>query len=295
MRIIFPSEPFAPSRVDAAYEREAEAASAVGCSSDLINYEALVRGESASAVRRIKADAEIETAVYRGWILKPDVYAKLYEALQTKNLRLINSPESYRHCHYLPESYDIIKTYTPPTIAIKLDEDFSFDLVMKRLEVFGGKPLIVKDYVKSRKHEWAEACFIPAASSRQDVERVVKRFIELQGDDLAEGLVFREFVEYQPLGNHTQSKMPLTREFRLFFLNGKLMTRFAYWDEGDYGSDAVPHDLFNDVARQVESRFFTMDVAQTVSGEWMIVELGDGQVAGLPSRADVIKFYRELI
>ncbi len=57
----------------------------------------------------------------------------------------------------------------------------------------------------------------------------------------------------------------------------------------------MPHDLFSDVARQVESRFFTMDVAQTVSGEWMIVELGDGQVAGLPSRADVIKFYRELI
>jgi ATP-grasp domain-containing protein len=44
----------------------------------------------------------------------------------------------------------------------------------------------------------------------------------------------------------------------------------------------------------VQSRFFTMDVAKRVDGGWMIVELGDGQVAGLPVRADVGAFYRVL-
>ncbi len=35
-------------------------------------------------------------------------------------------------------------------------------------------------------------------------------------------------------------------------------------------------------------------VAKRVDGGWMIVELGDGQVAGLPARADVSAFYHAL-
>jgi hypothetical protein len=37
-----------------------------------------------------------------------------------------------------------------------------------------------------------------------------------------------------------------------------------------------------------------MDVAQRVDGSWMIVELGDAQVAGLPERMDVAAFYAVL-
>ena len=33
------------------------------------------------------------------------------------------------------------------------------------------------------------------------------------------------------------------------------------------------------------SRFFTMDVALRTNGECIIVELGDGQVSGLPDQA----------
>lgn len=46
--------------------------------------------------------------------------------------------------------------------------------------------------------------------------------------------------------------------------------------------------------QRVQSRFFTMDVAKQVDGGWMIVELGDGQVAGLPDRAEVVTFYHSL-
>ena len=35
-------------------------------------------------------------------------------------------------------------------------------------------------------------------------------------------------------------------------------------------------------------------MAQRTDGEWLIVELGDGQVAGLPDEADVAEFYRRL-
>ncbi len=45
----------------------------------------------------------------------------------------------------------------------------------------------------------------------------------------------------------------------------------------------------------MQSRFFTMDVAKRIDGKWMIIELGDGQVAGLPEKVDIIDFYQALL
>ncbi|HZS09288.1 MAG TPA: ATP-grasp domain-containing protein [Blastocatellia bacterium] len=295
MRVIFCSEPFAPARPDPAYESELLAAQRVGLESGLINFEALADDNDPDrAVRRVAIADAPELAVYRGWMLRPEQYSLLYAALGQRGLHLINTPESYRHCHYLPESYPVIREYTPRTLSLKLGESFSLAAVMELLEPFGDRLVVLKDYVKSRKHEWDEACFIPSASDQAAVERVVNRFIELQGDQINEGLVFREFVEFEPLTTHSRSGMPLTKEFRLFFLDGELLYALEYWEEGDYSGSSPPSDLFGEVARRVESRFFTMDVARRRDGEWMIVELGDAQVAGLPDNADVTGFYERL-
>ncbi len=119
-------------------------------------------------------------------------------------------------------------------------------------------------------------------------------FVRRQGDDLNGGLVFREFLPFQPLTQHPQSRMPLTKEFRVFFLDAAPVFVTPYWDEGDYQAETPPLESFLDIAGQVQSRFFTMDVAPRTDGEWMIVELGDGQVAGLPERADLREFYQTL-
>jgi hypothetical protein len=152
----------------------------------------------------------------------------------------------------------------------------------------------VKDYVKSRKHEWKDACYIASAADERAVMRVVSRFLELQGPDLNEGLVFRAFVPLQPLGAHPSSGMPLSREFRRFYLDGAPLIASAYWDITDDDLSAPPEALFAEQARSIPSRFFTMDIALTVSKEWIIVELGDGQVAGLPERMPIQAFHRAL-
>jgi hypothetical protein len=38
-----------------------------------------------------------------------------------------------------------------------------------------------------------------------------------------------------------------------------------------------------------------MDVARRTDGRWIVVELGDGQVAGLPDDADPGRFYGALL
>jgi len=95
----------------------------------------------------------------------------------------------------------------------------------------------------------------------------------LQQGEVNGRLVFREYVEFEPLARHSKSGMPLTKEFRLFFLDGAPVYTTEYWEEGDYSGAHPPEGLFADVARRVDSRFFTMDVAQRRCGEWLIVEL----------------------
>ena len=106
--------------------------------------------------------------------------------------------------------------------------------------------------------------------------------------------MFRENVPFMPLTQHSKSGMPLTVEYRLFFCGGNEVYRTQYWEEGDYGELQPPVEQFREVAARVRSRFFTMDVAKTTDGDWMIVELGDGQVAGLPETADLLSFYSAL-
>ena len=294
MKLVFCAAPFAPTTPDSDYADEVTAARAAGFETVLIDFEALVNDRDVrAAVRRIQPNAQLTPALYRGWMLKPALYAELYEALKERGLLLINDPAAYQHCHYLPESYPIIAPHTPRTVAIPLQPNAQLPNLASLLQPFGDRPLIVKDYVKSRKHEWHEACFIPNAADQPAVRRVVQRFVELQGDDLNAGLVFREFVALHPLAQHSQSGMPLTQEFRLWFVDGQRIFSSHYWDEGTY-TTSPPADLFAEIAQQVQSRFFTMDVARTLDGGWLIVELGDGQVAGLPETADTALFYRAL-
>jgi hypothetical protein len=100
---------------------------------------------------------------------------------------------------------------------------------------------------------------------------------------------------YLPIGAHPQSGMPLTREHRLFFLDGALLADAPYWDAPIDETAELPIEHFGHLVAQVPSRFYTMDVAQHIDGSWVIVELGDGQVAGLPKRMDVAAFYAALI
>lgn len=292
MRVVFCSDPLRPGRVDPDFEAEANAAAKSGFVVDTMNHEALVRGRVDEAVERI-GDRGPSEAVYRGWMMSVPQYAALFEALVRKGTRLVNDPSGYEHCHHLPCSYPVIAARTPAAAWMECGENVPMEAVHELLRPFGTKPVIVKDFVKSRKHEWRDACFIPDATDRAAVERVVSNFLERQGADLAVGLVFREFVELAPIGVHPKSGMPLGAEYRFFVLDGSPIVGADYWDSAD---SVTPPDFesFRGVVNAVRNRFFTMDVARTRSGNWIILELGDAQVAGLPGDLEPDAFYGAL-
>jgi hypothetical protein len=299
MKILFCSDPLNARKPDPMYEREVAAVDRLGISWGLINYEVLTdENDPSRAVLRLETNDVVGLAVYRGWMMTPDAYARLYDALLQKGWRLINDPAAYRHCHYLPENYPQIQHCTPKTVWLETTQVPSPRQLEELLRPFGDAPIILKDFVKSRKYEWNEACYIPSAADTPAAEKVVQRFMELQGVHLNRGLVFREFVELEPvakqLARRPSDAMPLVREYRIFFCNGEPVFSTPYWEEGDYGGETAPLGLFREVGETIRSRFFTMDVARRTNGDWTIVELGDGQVAGLPERVDPQEFYRAL-
>jgi hypothetical protein len=274
MRLVLCCDPTDPRHVEPAFEREWRAARQLGLEIDLVDHDALVRGHSPSW--RTIPD---ESAVYRGWMMTPVQYASMHAAALSSGRVLVNSPEQFEHCHYFPRSYDVIREHTPRSV-------WSESVEVPPLSMFGSHAVVLKDFVKSEKHSWLDACFIPDASDRVNVERVVRNFIALRGAELNGGLVFREFVELERVGVHPKSGMPLSRELRQFFFDGKPLLRFNYWDDVDYEfGDALP-SWVSDVAARVRSRFFSMDLARTAAGEWLIVEVGDGQVTGLPDAVE---------
>src|SRR5690606_12523657 len=158
----------------------------------------------------------------------------------------------------------------------------------------GAGAAVLKDYVKSQKHYWHEACYIPDVTDGGRVEAVARRFLELQGAELNGGLVFRSFVPLKLVGAHPQSGMPLAAEFRSFWLNGRLVLSHKYWAGLTSFERELPLDWMKSLVGRIESAFFTMDVAMLEDGTWIVIELGDGQVAGLPSTDLAPAFFRTL-
>lgn len=293
--ILFCESPFQANKVDEDFEDQFISARNNGFETLLFNFDDLISTDRfSSATKRIKPIDKLVNVIYRGWMLTPIQYAMIYNDLLPKNYKLINTVEEYQKCHYLPDSLKFIENRTPKTVFEKLENENSIEKLLEKAKVFGQKAVIIKDYVKSEKHDWETACFVADASNTDKFEQTIHKLLELRGAYLNEGIVVREFVELNDLIVHSKSGMPLTEEYRLFFCNKKLVGIYDYWEEGEYKLSKPDTTEFEEIAERVESNFFSMDIARQKNGEFIIIELGDGQVAGLPDKTDRHEFYKRL-
>ena len=281
---LFCSHPLYPCRVDEDYEEEYQAAGldhacALFCFEDLESGKLSLCGEEISGL-----------TIYRGWMMKPRMYQYLYEQLEKKNILLINTPEEYEQYHLLPGWYDEFKNETAGSVWITGNNIEDIAHASRYLE----GSYIVKDYVKSRKHEWYDACFIENIRDKGAFEKVVGNFIERQGCDLVGGVVLRKYETLKQMGFHEQSGMPLSEEYRVFIYAGKVLAIDDYWKEKtEVKLSEEEYKWVESIAARVKSNFVTVDLARREDGSLIIMEFGDGQVSGLQQmKADA--FYRAL-
>ncbi len=274
--ILLCADPLAPRSPDPAFREESEIADRLGLRRLLFDHDAVERGPGVgAALRRTAIDAP-GRAVYRGWMMSVEAYGRLFTALSERGIRLINTPEQYAACHHLPAAHAAIGRWMPQTAWVGRDHVGDDAALFGTLAPFGGAAVTVKDWVKSQAAGyWTEACFIPDASDRAGVRRVVGRFVELQGDSLTGGLVFRRYIRLATTDGAAE-------EWRCFVLDNHVLgcwPRFA----ASAGAEAPPLGLLEAIARALPSRFATADVARREDGGWLLMETGDGQVSGFPA------------
>lgn len=291
---LYCSHPLDSKKVDLDYENEFLAAIENGFECLLFDFDEFLIDNLDKSLKNIEKQNIVRTVIYRGWMFTPTQYQLLYKALFERNLQLINSKTEYQDCHYLPDSLKFIEKHTPKTVFQKIKNDTDIEELIIKSEMFGDDSVILKDYVKSEKHHWDSACFVDNVRDKKSLRDKIKNLLRLRGEYLNEGIVVRKFIKLKFLTNHSKSQMPLTEEYRLFFLNNKLIGVYDYWEEGEYKSLKPNTELFEEIAKTIKSNFFSMDIAKSEENEFIIIELGDGQVSGLPDLLDRNLFYQSL-
>lgn len=239
--------------------------------------------------------------IYHGWMMPPAIYQEFYERCERAGYELINSPEQYQACHWFNGWYPAIEGMTPLSTIVEIDNLRPMVDQVSQFMTENNCAVILKDYVKSLKHNWHEACFIPKEANFLHVTQVLARFLAIKDDmnDLQGNLVVRKFMNLKSIGTHDKSGMPLTKEFRTFVLNGELLPTFEYWSQGSYSGDVPTSSFIEKIASKVyektKSNLFTIDVAQLEDGSWTCIEVGDGQVSAVPDHENRDSFFKALL
>jgi hypothetical protein len=275
MLLLVPSDPLRPRRADEHFAAEAMAARDAGVTVVLINHDALADpGEAGRVVVRIPDSGG--TAVYRGWMLHASQYAVLARALAARGATLRTSAGQYRQAHELPGWFYALASVTPGTEWTEGDTEHEFLLACERL---GPGSAVLRDYVKSMKHYWDEAAYIPDVADSVAAWKVAARFRELRDEEFTGGFVLRRFERFT------------SAEARTWWINGTCRLATAH---PDTPGDPPPEDLdlsaFTPLISSLGLPFVTADLARRDDGTWRLIELGDGQVSDLPATTEAGSF-----
>jgi hypothetical protein len=145
-------------------------------------------------------------------------------------------------------------------------------------------PFVLKGETNSRKANWKRDMF---ANNKKEAIEIANRL----ADDSLLGQQKIYIRQYIPLIKYMDgiNGMPVTKEFRFFVAYGHLLCGGYYWQNyiddigGTPSHNEVPREFLQEVIEAVgnQSNFYTIDVGQAITGEWIVIELNEGQQAGL--------------
>lgn len=282
INFIFCSHPLNKKNVDEDYLEEYQAAG-LNHTCALFSFEDLENGKLSLYGEDIEG-----LTIYRGWMMPPHMYENFYNLLLEKGIQLINSPKEYVKYHLLPGWYRDFEGLTTFSVW---SESNNIEDILKIADSLTGT-FVVKDYVKSRKHEWYDACFIKDIKDEKESGRILRNFINRQGENFEGGVVLRKYESLKSIGIHKESGMPISEEYRIFVFKGEILVADNYWSENEEVNISEDEYMWiESIASRIESNFVTIDLARKADGNLIIMEMGDGQVSGL-QQIDAYEFYR---
>lgn len=275
--VLFPSSYFSINKVDEDLQAEYEAVVATGL------YEVAFFGyekwfQEGKLILSRSFD-KVVTAVYRGWMMKPEQYVQFYKALQENNIQLITEPKEYEQFHVFPNVYPLVEKDTAKMLVYPKGIPVDLEEVKKHFNRF-----MVKDFVKSVKGTEFPR-FFEASVTEQEFERWMEVFYKYRGNLFTGGICIKEFLDLKFYGEQTN-------EYRVYYMNHNVTTVSRNSLQGNYAAEP-PRELLEKYT-DLNSPFYTIDVAELADGSWRIIEAGDGQVSGLSEGQDYGAFFRSL-
>jgi hypothetical protein len=296
--IIMPGDPFDKKKPDSSFEAEYNSVKKFG-NVFFFNLEEFLEGDILSKLP--PSPNPIEEIFYHGWMMNWAQYNRFDLELRRKGYQLTNSPEQYIAYHHFNNWYPAIEGLTPKSVMVNNTAVRPVLDAALALRKETNSALIIKDAVKSLKHDWFEACFIPADAEPFAMAKVIANFMETKKsyNDLKLPVVLRQFEKLVSVGKHSKSKMPISHEYRTYVYKGKVLLQTPYWDAEYPNSNLEPDPEFINIIMsrlsKSSSNLFTIDTALKVDGEWTCIEVGDGQVSSLPDQANKDEFFSKLL
>lgn len=211
-------------------------------------------------------------------------YEWVEEDLRLKSCKLVNTYNQHKYIADF-EYYDDV-------------EDLTFKTWFRPIDLQDSDaPFIIKGTTNSRKSDWNGCMFA------KTVRDAVSQGCDLQQDSLIgqQDIIYRKYI---PLETYEIgiNGLPFTNEWRIFVYKDSILSYAYYWSNADRADElnkAGPQEGFIEFATKVIDRlkdkldFYVIDLARTVDGNWILVEVNDGQMSGL-SMNDPDKLYRNL-
>ena len=284
LSVLFPAFCHGLREPDPEFQREVQALEHLGIPWRVVNISALNRGDLTDAFRFF-GEAPISPMIYRGWILHPEEFAALHEALSQRGCRLLTSPADYRQALLFPEFFPAIADYSFPAVWIT---GIDPDQAIKAARQLGSGPYFIKDFSKSAKEIWPKGC---VAANEQELPAAIQALVAYRADRFEGGIVIRPLLRLRCL-DESPFGGKIFEEYRLFFFQGRLISKTAY-DRASGESAALPDYGF--LPQQIRSAFFSADVVVTETGQPYLLEAGDGGSSALPPCVSPVDFYKAIL
>jgi hypothetical protein len=228
-------------------------------------------------------------AIWIGSVPRFELYAGVYGVLSASGHHLLNPPEAHRRAMELQLAYPRLHGLTPESeVVTRLEE---VPAAVARL----GLPVFIKGSVFSRKELGWRAC---VAETETEAEALVRKLLAMP-TTARHHAILRRLVPLKRLPARGERFFPGAREYRVFLYAGEPFAWGFYWDDAPEESLAPSEEqallaLAREAARRMEVPFLTVDLGQLESGDWLVIETGDPQFAGL-SRVSPRAFWAGLL
>lgn len=208
-----------------------------------------------------------------------------------KNLGLIpiNSPIQSEWSSKISCWYHDLYQFTPQTWF----NPFENPIIRNILKDHNG-PFFVRYDTKSKRELWKTHAYAADFKSLIDMSQRLTEDYKFDNEIVA----VREFKQFKTYSSKNDniyrsfSGQPIIKEFRIHRLLKQELCRHFYWEpfqeeiENEHGSIHscdVPTEWLKQVTDIADSysNFYALDIAQLPSGEWMVIEINEGQQAGI--------------